>query len=396
MASWKRSFYATWTAQLTAVMGFTLVIPMLTFYTRELGAIGSNAETAKWAGIMRAAGPISLAISAPIWGAVADRYGRKLMLLRAMFGGAVVMALMGCCQNMWQLAVCRVLQGALSGTVPASIALAAGATPRHRSGHTLGMMQVAVLLGACIGTGSGGMIADYFDSYRIVYFCSAAIVLSGGILVLFGVKEQFTPPVPIEGPGGNRFGHVFATTGFIVAVAILFIVRVASSTMAPAFPLFVEVIKGNKEGINTLVGTITSVSFITGAASAWLMGYFGHKWGYKWPLVVLLALAAVVAASHLAVGKVIHFYYLRLALGLATGGMTPAVNAIIRHAMGDHNLGKAFGLVTSLGALGVALGQLTGGYIAACFELQTPFVLMAALMALAAVTVAWRIQPVQQ
>ena len=131
--SWRRNLIAIWFAELVAVAGFTVVIPLLPLYVPQLGVHGER-EVRIWAGIIFSAHAVTMAIFAPIWGALSDRYGRKVMVERAMFGGALVIGLMGLAQNVQQLAILRALQGALTGTVTAATALVVTATPRERAG----------------------------------------------------------------------------------------------------------------------------------------------------------------------------------------------------------------------------------------------------------------------
>ena len=119
MQKWQRNLYALWVAELVAIAGFTVVIPFLPYYVQELGVTESE-QVKLWSGLLFAFHAVAMAIFSPIWGSVADRYGRKLMVERAMFGGAVVMGAMGFVQNVQQLVILRALQGCLTGTIPAA------------------------------------------------------------------------------------------------------------------------------------------------------------------------------------------------------------------------------------------------------------------------------------
>ncbi|WP_163312629.1 MFS transporter, partial [Klebsiella aerogenes] len=81
------------------------------------------------------------AIAAPFWGALADRRGRKLMLLRSALGMAIVMVLMGMAQTVWQFLALRAVLGLLGGFIPNANALIATQVPRNRSGWALGTLS---------------------------------------------------------------------------------------------------------------------------------------------------------------------------------------------------------------------------------------------------------------
>ena len=129
MEDWKRNLYVIWVAELVAIAGFSFVFPFQPYYVQELGVTDLK-QVEFWSGLLFAAQAIPMAIFAPIWGSLSDRYGRKLMVERAMFGGAVVLAAMGLVQNVQQLVILRVIQGALTGTVAAATSLVASSTPR--------------------------------------------------------------------------------------------------------------------------------------------------------------------------------------------------------------------------------------------------------------------------
>ena len=124
MAPWKRTIYAAYVAQVFSIMGFSCVLPFLPLYIRELG-ITDEADLARWAGIIGSCAAVSMAIFAPIWGSLADRFGRKLMVLRAMFAGTLVLTAMSLTQTVHQLMICRILQGVFTGTITANTALVA-------------------------------------------------------------------------------------------------------------------------------------------------------------------------------------------------------------------------------------------------------------------------------
>ncbi|MEJ2211214.1 MAG: MFS transporter [Anaerolineae bacterium] len=165
MEAWKRNLYVIWVAELVAIAGFSVVMPFLPYYVQELG-ITELHEVELWSGVLFATQAVAMTIAAPIWGSLADRYGRKMMVQRAMFGGAVVISLMGFVDNVWQLAALRALQGTLTGTVPAATTLVASSAPRERSGYALGLLQMAVWTGASVGPLLGGLVADAWATGR--------------------------------------------------------------------------------------------------------------------------------------------------------------------------------------------------------------------------------------
>ena len=191
-SSWKKPFYALCAAQFIAMLGFGFVLPFMAFYIKHLPVpVPEGPEADKWTGILMLACGLPMAVCSPIWGWLADRYGRKQMVLRAIYGGAVVIALMGCAQNITHLLILRILQGILTGTLGASMALAASVTPRERSGAVLGTLIVSAMGGGYLGPVLGGYSAKFFG-YEPTFFLAGGILVVGGLIVHYAVHENFT------------------------------------------------------------------------------------------------------------------------------------------------------------------------------------------------------------
>jgi len=388
---WKKTFYASWIAQVFSIVGFSCVIPFLPLYIRSLGVEG-DASVARWAGVIGGATGFTMTIFAPIWGGLADRYGRKIMVLRSMFCGAVVLCLMAFSRNPVDLLVLRLMQGVLTGTVTASVALVSSVTPADRSGYTLGMMQAAVFGGVSVGPFLGGIIADNLG-YRPTFIVAACVLLAGGLLVKFFVWEDFTPIPAEQRRHIGSFRTVMASTGFLVMVILLFQTNFANRIVSPIFPLFVEELRGESAGVATVTGAILAAAGFAAAVSAAVLGRFGDAWGHKTILVMATLFAGIFTLPQAFANSVGQLFALRVLFGLAAGAIMPSVNAIVRSVTSEHNLGKAYGITSSANCLGMAFGPIAGGYIAAGMGLSAPFLLTGILLIFTSALVAWRIQP---
>src|SRR5260370_40482085 len=127
--NWRRNLAALWLAEFTAILGFSFAFPFLPLFLHRELHIPNGPELSFWTGVSASATGFALALTSPIWGRLADRYGRKPMLVRAMIGGGISVGLMGLAQSALQLTVLRGVQGASSGTVAAATALVATETP---------------------------------------------------------------------------------------------------------------------------------------------------------------------------------------------------------------------------------------------------------------------------
>jgi len=372
MAPWKRTFVSAFIAQLLSIVGFSFALPFLPFFIGELG-VTDSAEQAWWSGIVLSASGLTLSLFAPLWGILADRFGRKAMVVRAMLAGTVVMWLMSLVQTVGQLTVCRLLQGALTGTVAASVALVASVSPVHRSGFTLGMMQTAVFLGVSFGPLAGGIIADHFG-YRTAFRIGALIIFGGGLLVYAGTHEEFKPPDPEEREQGEPFRSILFRPLFLAAVFVLFVIRFANTLSNPSFPLIVKEILGTTRRLNSVTGSVVCGAALGGALSSALLGHFGDSWGHRRVLIGCSLIAAAASFAHTFADSIGYLFVVRMLFGMAAAGMIPAANAIIRRTIRDRHIGKAYGAATSLSTVGFALGPFLGGYLGRVAGLRVPFV----------------------
>jgi len=392
MATWKRTFYVSFAAQALSITGLSFILPFLPFYLPNLG-VTSKADIYVWTGVLGAATPLTMAVFSPLWGLLADRYGRKVMVVRSMFGGGVMLALMAFAQNVYQLLLLRMLQGAVTGTVTASVALVASITPESRSGYALGLMQAAVFIGNSVGPLVGGAVADGLG-YRAAFLMAAGIVAAGGLLVRFLAEEEFTPaPAPKNGHVAG-FAGVLAAVGFIPALLALFQVRFANSSAATMFPLLVREMLGAERGAATVTGIILASAGVAAAFTAGLLGHFGDRWGHKRLLIASTLLAAVVVFPMGFVRRLDQLgelLVLRVLFGLAAAGIMPCANAIIRRISDVKHLGKAYGITACVTSVGMGTGPLISGYLATQ-SLAAPFVLTSAVLVLTGIAVAWRVK----
>ncbi len=376
MIAWKKTFASSFIAQILSILGFSFALPFLPFFISELG-VYDKGEQALWAGITLAAAGFTLAIFAPVWGVLADRFGRKPMVVRSMLGGTAVLVLMSYVQTVGQLVVCRLLQGAFTGTIAASVALVASVVPRRRSGMTLGMMQAAVFIGSSIGPLFGGLVADAYG-YRVSFQAGAALVFLGGLFVLFGTEENFVAPDEKTAGNAPGFKSIFLLHGFFAAVLIMFSVQFSNTLVNPSFPLIVKDILPDVSNLNSITGAVIASAALAGAVSSVLLGFAGDKIGHRKVLIGCCIGACAASLGHYYAASLNELFAARILFGLAVAGMLPAANAMIHSIIDHRNIGKAYGLANSISMVGIALGPLAGGYLAKIGGLRMPFMFAAA------------------
>ncbi len=380
---WRVTLGTMWVAQLFCIVGFSFVMPFMPFYIRDLG-VSNPRMVPIWAGLLGTGAGLAMAIMGPIWGSVADRYGRKIMVQRAMFGGAIVLTLMAFARNVHQLLALRIIQGTVTGTVPASIALISSVVPQARLGFCLGLMQMAVFGGASIGPYIGGIVADHFG-YRLPFVVTGGLLFSGGILVLLGVRERFVRPTQTGQSPSAPLLQTLRTPGLLPLLLVYLTMNLSASFAMPIFPLFVEEIVGTPDRAATETGILLAITGIAAAVSAAMLGRLGDRLGYKTSLVSSTILAGLMCFPHAAAQTVWQLVLLRIVFGLGIGGMIPAMNAMVATTVSRASVGRAYGFTVTASALGWAIGPALGGWAASMLGYRVPFVIAGGLLLLVSV-----------
>ncbi|MEJ2056857.1 MAG: MFS transporter [Desulfofustis sp.] len=189
--NWRRVLSIMFIVQMLSVVGFSCVLPFLPLYVHALGTSTAMSESLCTA-LVYSGQAFTMMLVSPLWGYLADKYGRKVMVERTTFGGAIVLILMAFPRSAEELVLLRMLQGGITGVLGAANALVAASVPREKTGFAMGLMQVSMGLGFALGPLLGGLIADLFD-YQSVFYVTALLLLVAGILVWRFVDEQFVP-----------------------------------------------------------------------------------------------------------------------------------------------------------------------------------------------------------
>jgi len=386
MQNWEKSFYAIFAGEILALIGFTASIPIIPFFIRDMG-VSDPARLNIWVGACATLPAISMFVFAPLWGQLADTRGKRLMLLRAMIGGAAVIALMGAADRPWQVLVLRGLQGALTGTVSAATVLVATISPRERLGYTLGLLQTGIYVGASVGPAFGGLLSDLF-SYRVTFLVTAAFLLIAALIVLRFVKEDTV----VSAPGGSflksmipDFSPLANSPGLIVLVLVSGGLQVAMSTVAPILPLFIQSISPQAAKVGSTTGLILGGSAVAAALSSAGLGRVSYRIGYERLLAFCLAGAVLVFLPQAFVRTPVQLLVLRVLGGAMIGGSEPSINAMIAMRADRNRQGVIFGLNTSMNSAGAAVGPMIGAVSSAGFGYAAAFYAGAAILLASAI-----------
>ena len=374
---WRRTVYAVAIAQFIALGGGNLVFPFIPFYVEDLGVTGAGA-IAIWSGLLTTATGAMLFVFSPIWGSLADRFGRKPLLLRAYIGAMVTMTLQGLAQNVWQLLALRALQGAFVGTIPAATALIATNTPKARMAQALGILQMALFSSQFVGPLVGGALAASIG-IRPTFIGASAFYLISFLLVLVMVEERFERPAAAE--RGSFVGDLRALLDrrqLLVLISFVFLLNVGPAFVRPVIPLLVDSFD-SATSPETLSGIAFAAMALTSAFAALSANRVSGRLGARNALA-LATLGAGIAYLPVAVASnVVGLILLIAIVGLFSGAMLPIANALIDAWTPAGKQASAFGLAGSAMALAFAVAPLSGGLVASAAGIDTSFIVIGAV-----------------
>jgi MFS transporter, DHA1 family, multidrug resistance protein len=390
--NWRHTLWAMVGIQFVMTMAFSMLTPIMPLFLPQLG-VKTAAAIDLWAGILAGVTSFVAAFASPLWGTVADRHGRKLMLLRSSIAIGFFAALMGLSQNVWQFFAVRALMGAFAGFSSAAIALVASQVPEGRLGFSLGWLSTGQLVGSLVGPIFGGVLADLTGSYRVPFFLTAATVLGSSSLVWLTVHEEFIRPQLGSGRRSTVSGLIaLVTTPALMALFfVLLMAQFGVRTVQPIVTLYVKGMVGSVPNIATLAGIAFSVTGLADVIASPFLGKRSDQIGYRRVLLISLAGATLMTLPQAFTNNYFVFTAERFGVGMFVGGLLPTANALVGRLVARSDRGAVYGMTSSAMFIGNSLGPLSGGAIAASFGLRWVFVMTAAVLAVNLIWVYYRV-----
>lgn len=378
MEIWKRNLYICCLASFIVSAGMSQMAPILPLYIAELG-VADSGDVARWAGIVFGCNFISLAVFSPIWGKLADRYGRKPMILRASGWLGLIMIGMSFAQSVWHLVVLRLLQGCLSGFQAAVVPLIAQETPREHSGWAMGMFFTAQVTGGLLGPLIGGMISELIGIRHSFLLMGSLCLL--GFLALTQVRE--TRRTAAAGtPTGLRdvfsaLPHRRAVVGLFLTTLVL---HFSLTCIQPILTVYVSELAPDTEHLAVISGAVFSSAGFASMLTASRLGHISDRIGAQNVLTACLLLAGLVSIPQGLVTAPWQLALLRFLHGIAIAGLMPSVNSLIRQLTPPDCLGQIYGFNQSAQFIGMFSGAFLGGHLAAVFGIRQMFFAVALLL----------------
>jgi len=378
---WRRNLLVLSGSQLVTVAAMSIVIPFIPFFVRELG-VTDRAAVERWSGLIFSGPFLAAGLLSPVWGALGDRYGHKPMVVRAIVGLAVVNFLLYFVRTPLQFWILRLVQGAVTGFIPAALAITSATTPPDRLPDAMGKLNAASAAGRLVGPAAGGLLAGMLG-YRDIFLVTGSMIAIGAVAI---VRFLENPP-----PSGSRrtasprenlalawrdVRMRFALTGLLLSM-------VAASMVMPIFPLYVEDLLA-RTGAGGLGASVwTGIGFAVVAAFALLgsaaLGPVAARIGLKVVLVGSLGISAAALALHPLARGVPSMLAVRALLGTGLAGVQPVLISMIAREAPEGRGGGFAGLASSATLLAFFLGPGSGGWLASQVGVDAVFRIAAAI-----------------
>lgn len=366
---WQRNLLLLWIGCFATSASYSMVVPFLPLF---LPKIGVHSHVELWSGLLFSSSFLAGALSGPMWGSMADKYGRKPMIVRAGLSLGALYFLTAFVHNPYELLALRLLQGFLAGFIPGSIALVGTSTPERNVAYALAMISTASSTGGILGPLMGGSISHWLGN-RLAFASAGVIVGFAAIMVLLWVRE--TGFVPSTGKTSS-LGAVKVSISHPTLRMLLILTLLTSfsvMTIEPVLPLYIGQLGGSEQNASFLAGIVFSLSGIASVVFAPQWGKLSQKLGFQRILLIGLAGGAVGNLAQLLFHHIVAFSIVRFIYGGFFCAVYPALNGMIVKATDSQFRGRAFSVNQTANQCGTMFGPIVGGAIGGAYSVHSVF-----------------------
>lgn len=379
MEAWKINIFSVWLGCFFTGLAMSQILPFLPLYVEQLG-VHSHEALSIWSGLVFSATFLVSAVVSPLWGSLADSKGRKLMLLRASLGMAIVIALQGFAGNVYQLFFLRALMGLTSGYIPNAMALVASQVPREKSGWALGTLSTGQVAGVIVGPLLGGFMADHLG-LRVVFLVTSALMFTSFLVTLFLIKEKRIDVKKADRLKGRAIFQSLPYPGLIFSLFITtMMIQLTNSSISPVLTLFIKDISNDSGNLAFISGMIAAVPGISALIAAPRLGQLGDRIGTARILMAAMVASIVLFCFMAWVTTPLQLGVLRFLLGFTDGALMPAVQTLLVKYSSDKVTGRIFGYNQSFMYMGNVVGPLIGSSVSAVLGFRWVFMFTALMV----------------
>jgi DHA1 family multidrug resistance protein-like MFS transporter len=381
---WRRNRVALAFCTFSQAISFGLSFPFLPLVLKEMG-VTEHLET--WVGYIFGIYFSLSFVLTPVWGVVADHYGRKAMVLRTSFGMAFVYLLLPLAPSVVWFVPMFLLMGTTNGLVASAQALAATTTPPRRMGSVLSLVQSGGLLGGMVGPVLGAALAHLLPAYRYLYWCSAVTSVTSGLIALFLARERFQAPgTPFELHLARDFRRIVRLPNIVVLFLAFIVYTLTFNGSVPVISVYAMDLlhrAGNPDtDIPFWLGAVAIAMPIGSTLAAQVWGRTMDRIGAEAVLTLGLLAGAVALIPVILAQTPLHLAGSRLILGAAAVGLGPAGISMVKARAPAGMDSRVLAYLAACGMLGMGLGPFIAGQVGPWLGLRSYFGLNAAALLL--------------
>lgn len=373
MNDFSKTLLICWFGVFATSMGLSQVAPILPVYIRSLG-VSEYADVSFYSGLCFGITSLLMAFFAPIWGALTNRFGYKIMLLRASLAMAILTLLLAFASSVNQILILRAITGIFAGFTSSAIIFIAVISPKQKVTYALATLSTASVSGNLMGPMFGGLLAELIGIKAVFVFISILLFISF-LTIYFFVKEENV----ISKEKRKNFSSNDVKENMILILLLFFltfIVQAGFNAVMPIMTLFVEQIHHSKSYVVFWTGLVIAASGISNLFFTPKLGKIADKIGPSKIITISLFSCGVLFYLQSLVDGIAMLIVLRLLLGITLGGLVPCINALFKKCVSQKKLGLILGFNQSAFAIGNFTGAISGGYIAGKFSIEAVFVIV--------------------
>ena len=383
MALWQRTGLLLALASFVETLGFGHLGSFTPLYLQQMGVTPDAVPT--WTGVLSAASFILGFPLAPLWGIWADRYSRKLIIIRSTVGEGVIFFLFSIAGAPWHLLVARMMVGFILGNTGVMYAMLADSTPRQHLAFAIGCISAGGTLGMSVGPFFGGWALGYISLSQLflidAFACWAVAVLLAVLLTERHDRDRPTASTLELLRALPR--NVFASPGVPSLFLLYFVVFLGVNIQMPFVPLLVDAVYEGPD-LPLAIGVMALAGGILSAASGPGLGRLAGRFGSRGVLTVALAIGAVAMFAQARAPDYGSLLVARSIFGLATGGAAPLVVSMVAAVVPEVRRGSVLNIILFPSYFAWLFGPLLGSALAAAFGIRAAFAGSAVVIAIAA------------
>lgn len=362
--NWKKNLLVIWLSQFLAMVGFGCCMPFIPLLLKENLHVDDDSIRGLYVSIYYLAAMVSLCIATSVWGMLADRFGRKLMLLRASYAAALFYPLLALAPNFWVLVTIRFICSFFSGTVNPAQTLLISTTPNEKHGFVLGVLSTATSAGNMLGYLLGGLIVHYYG-YTEAFFTCGGIYLASALLVHIFAKEDFNVKLTKKMRSKSPYKFKDVATPAVIWLLVLFLILgVSNRLVQPYMAMLVEKVHHEFKEAAFYTGIASAAASLGGFFSGILIGWLCDRMAPRKLLVPILIFGGAITMAMALSFNIQMLIISRFFAALATGGIHPVLQLVLTKITKPELRGTYFGWSGSLSTAGGIICSFLGGGIA--------------------------------